>query len=250
MGDWEAAHEKCIMRGVQGASTPYTPLTTIRLLERIMATTDSTKILGIHFNKEFGAYRIDFNLRHNGTRIRRTRLLPRGMSADEARLILDSMRANAMREITGLAPVASGWSESIVKARGKPKSWFYTLYSTAKSRAKRKQRAFSLTHDDLTKMLLRSEGKCEVTGVCFRDRVIGSARMRPLIPSIDRKDWTAGYTMENCRIVCVAVNIAMFNWGEDLFKSLAIGYVVNQVIAPHALLFHVGGGQSFPRTIT
>ncbi len=44
---------------------------------------------------------------------------------------------------------------------------------------------------------------------------------RAFAPSIDRIDPEKPYTLDNCRLVMVAVNFAMNTWGEDTFLRLA-----------------------------
>jgi hypothetical protein len=45
--------------------------------------------------------------------------------------------------------------------------------------------------------------------------------MHPFAPSVDRRLSSGGYTEDNVRLVCVAVNFAMGQWGEDVFLHLA-----------------------------
>ena len=197
-----------------------------------MAAEDSSKTTGVYFDKQKGRYRVHFQLSQDGARLRRSRLLPKDTTLEEARLVAESMRASALRELVGIEPRHS-WQLTIERAAANKASWFHVLLKGAKQRAKAKNREFALTDADLIALLVRSGGKCEVTGLNFSDRVFGAAKMRPLIPSLDRMNSALGYTPTNCRIVCAAINIAMFNWGAEMFKSLAIGYVVNQVITPH-----------------
>lgn len=69
-------------------------------------------------------------------------------------------------------------------------------------------------------MWIRAAGACEVTGIPFSlDR--GESGRRPYAPSLDRRDSSGGYTSENCRLVCVAVNVAMNEWGAELLLRIA-----------------------------
>jgi hypothetical protein len=201
-----------------------------------MAAKDSTQRTGVYFNEEKGRYRVSFGLKRNGVRVRRSKLLPTGITLDEAHAIAESMRASAFRELSGLEP-NSGWLSTIRKASDTKGSWFHEMLWRARQRGREKGCAFRLTRESLTTLLIRSDGRCEVTGVAFSDRAAGRGRMRPLVPSLDRIIPVNGYTEENCRIVCAAINVAMFTWGEELFKSLAIGYLINRIIAPHAPIF-------------
>jgi hypothetical protein len=60
---------------------------------------------------------------------------------------------------------------------------------------------------------------------------IGGRRRKgrePFRPSIDRIDSSVGYVVGNCRVVLVAVNIAMSTWGEGLFLRIARAAVERQ----------------------
>lgn len=89
-----------------------------------------------------------------------------------------------------------------------------------KSRAKKKGMEFAISQNDLMEMLERSAGLCEVS-VPLVFGTIRNPEEAPWTPSIDRVDCSKGYTVDNCRIVCYAANVAMSNWGEDVLHKLA-----------------------------
>jgi hypothetical protein len=119
------------------------------------------------------------------------------------------------------------WPNEVERADRDPRSWFSKVLPAAEKRAKRKRQPFALSREDLRAICLRSSGCCEVTGLPFSMTGHGSSKMRPFAPSLDRIDSARGYESGNCRLVCAAVNIAMFSWGEELFRSIAVGYVTN-----------------------
>lgn len=203
-----------------------------------MADANSSKDTGVHFDTRKGRYRVQFKITSNGGRVRRSRLLPKDITLEEAQSIAEGMKASALRELCGIEPKL-GWVQIVDRAMASKASWLHEIYRRARQRARARNRVFALTLDELRDLLVRSGGKCEVTGIAFSQCVVGGARMRPLVPSLDRRDATAGYVKENCRIVCAAINVAMFTWGEQMFKNLALGYLINQVIAPHAEIFQV-----------
>jgi hypothetical protein len=79
---------------------------------------------------------------------------------------------------------------------------------------------FNLCADDVKELIERCGGLCAITRMPFRLEVIGERNQRPFAPSIDRIDSMKGYTRDNCRLVCVAVNYAMNSWGETVIHDL------------------------------
>jgi hypothetical protein len=66
-------------------------------------------------------------------------------------------------------------------------------------------------------------GRCALTGIGFDLRVVGTGQARrPFAPSLDRIDASAGYTRDNIRLVCQAVNFALNAFGEDVFREIAL----------------------------
>ena len=65
-------------------------------------------------------------------------------------------------------------------------------------------------------------GRCAVTGISFHLQSFPDALVKhPFAPSIDRKLSSGGYTPDNVRLVCIAANFGMGQWGEEVFLSLA-----------------------------
>jgi hypothetical protein len=95
------------------------------------------------------------------------------------------------------------------------------LLAVARGNAKRRRGLpFSLTQADVLQLLRSAGWRCSVTRTPFSlDRV---GNQRPYAPSIDRIDSAVGYVPENCRIVCVAANMAMNTWGESVLRTLAL----------------------------
>lgn len=93
------------------------------------------------------------------------------------------------------------------------------MLSEARAGASRRDIDFNLNLSDLRRIHKRSGGVCEVTGVKFSDEDWGGWR-RPFRMSIDRIDNREPYTLLNCRLVCVAANIAMGEWGEEVLVRM------------------------------
>jgi hypothetical protein len=70
--------------------------------------------------------------------------------------------------------------------------------------------------------LKKLKGNCEMTGLPFDLESGGKkGKYNPYAPSIDRKIPGSHYTPENCRMVLIAINIAVNAWGEEIYRKIA-----------------------------
>lgn len=97
-------------------------------------------------------------------------------------------------------------------------------FLSAKGRAKDKERDFSITLDWLLAKARRQGFRCELTGVRFFSEYDGPANRNPYAPSLDKIDPRGGYTPDNTRILCVAANIMLQDWGEDVLRTILRSY--------------------------
>jgi hypothetical protein len=105
------------------------------------------------------------------------------------------------------------------------------LFKYARRRAWNSKGAipFALSVDDVFARLREIDGKCAITGLPldFGRPLAGHAG--PFSPSIDRKIPEVGYVPNNIRIVCLAVNMALSFWGDDIFAVVADAYLRKRV---------------------
>lgn len=80
---------------------------------------------------------------------------------------------------------------------------------------------FWITLDEIIKLAERQKWRCAVSGLPFSLASIAGASRRPFAPSVDRICSAQGYYPKNVRIVCLAVNLAMNEWGEDTLGIIA-----------------------------
>lgn len=95
------------------------------------------------------------------------------------------------------------------------------LAINARSRAKAKKLPYDLD-EHLDAINARAKGVCELTGIPFRTQ---SGPVTWDSPSIDRIKPELGYVYSNIRFVLHAVNMALGNWGEGVFETIAKAYV-------------------------
>jgi len=77
---------------------------------------------------------------------------------------------------------------------------------------------------DMTRGWLKGKlfaGTCELSGRGFVLEGSSKYRVHPFSPSVDRIDSSRGYTEENCRMVLSCINIAINEWGYDLYMQIA-----------------------------
>jgi hypothetical protein len=163
-------------------------------------------------------------------RVRFRRLMPANTSRVEAEALAAKM-THEMCVKSALVKTADGWDNYIAGLSIAPKSWLYATMKNMEQRAKIRGIECSLSIQQLRDVLLRSRGRCELTGLRFTREWVGGARTRPYFHSVDRIDSAKGYTLDNVRVVCFAANIAMNAWGEEVFAELARGLVFNRYSA-------------------
>lgn len=99
--------------------------------------------------------------------------------------------------------------------------WVREMYRITERNAKRRGIPFALTRQEFKTIVERSEGRCMMTGIEFEfERYEGSCR-RPFAPSLDRINAANGYSAENCRLICVIVNLALNQWGTGPLMRVA-----------------------------
>ena len=98
------------------------------------------------------------------------------------------------------------------------------LLDSARARARLSGEPFTITAEDLNVLWRRGGGRCEMTGLQFSRQSINGCRRAPYKPSLDRIKRGAGYTPENVRLVCVWVNAALNEWGEEVFKTMVAAF--------------------------
>jgi len=167
-------------------------------------------------------------------RVRLRKLLPPGTTEGAAVAAAAKMEADLLSQALAVAGV-DGWAAYVQALYEDRRSWLHVAVAKARTRSKGKGRGFSLTPETLREAMLRSKGRCEVTGLRFQVKDAALARQRPFMHSVDRIKSDLGYETTNIRIVCCAVNIALNAWGETVFAEMATGYVFNKYSAFNVL---------------
>jgi len=100
------------------------------------------------------------------------------------------------------------------------------LYMKSKKRAEEEYKVeFKITKEFISKLL--DSGKCAITNIPIRYE-LNKSGLNPFRPSLDRIDSTKGYTEDNIRIVCIAANYALNEFGIDIFDKICKTYLENK----------------------
>lgn len=103
------------------------------------------------------------------------------------------------------------------------------VFAKTKARAKTTGTVYELTEEDEKTIVLRSNGVCEVSGIPFSLARNDSAFRAPYLMSVDRINSSIGYTLANTRLVCVAVNWALSDWGIGVFDRICAAYIARKI---------------------
>jgi hypothetical protein len=104
-------------------------------------------------------------------------------------------------------------------------SWAARMFSKAKTNASSRGLKFDLTLIQFKELLHSCNGRCSVTGISLASFNEAS----PYKPSLDRIDSSKHYSLDNCRIVCSVVNIAMNKWGEKVLEKIGVAFVLKRM---------------------
>lgn len=138
-----------------------------------------------------------------------------GLSRDEAEALAQYQRILDGEDPAGIVDPPGAWLAPYVDQ----------LYRRSKARASMADIYFSLTRDDIREMGEAQNWCCFMTGIRFsRDRT-ENAHARAFSPSLDRINCRKGYQRDNVRLVCVSVNYALNEFGEEVFRKIATAYV-------------------------
>lgn len=98
------------------------------------------------------------------------------------------------------------------------------LIAAARTRSRNKGTYFAL--DGFAEELQRriDAGRCEISGVDFDL----SPGRKPNSPSLDRINPSLGYTPENVRVICHALNAALGDWGESGLAPIIAGWMLQK----------------------
>lgn len=186
----------------------------------------------IYFDKKLERWKfeIDRRIENNGTkkRLRKVKTLPAGTTYEAAVKIANAYEAE-MFEKNQTIKGSDGWDSYVDSLLEDKQSWLYKTLASCRHRSESLGRDFKLTPLQLASKMRDTKGRCEVTGLLFtKNKAETRVRQRPFIHSVDRIDSSKGYSQENIRIVCFSVNMAMSNWGEQVFSEIAVGFVLNK----------------------
>lgn len=125
--------------------------------------------------------------------------------------------------------------KSYHKNKDKNKGYYFRkpilsiILDSCKQRSKINSYQFELDMEYLQELYENQGGKCAVTGIEFSLDKNPSFRKRPFAPSLDRVDCNLGYIKSNVRFVCVVVNIAINEFGDQVFDKMCKSYVENTI---------------------
>jgi hypothetical protein len=102
------------------------------------------------------------------------------------------------------------------------------VFTRSRKNATTRNIPFDITREEFNALVEESKGFCMVSGMPFNHLWQGRGTRRPFAPSLDRIDSKIGYTKENCRMVCIIVNLALNDWGIYPLEIMAEAIVAKK----------------------
>lgn len=100
------------------------------------------------------------------------------------------------------------------------------LAQMAKNRARSKGLDYNIDGDYLISLWNETDGCCALTGRQLRLEAWGSkGQVHPDAPSVDRINPKKGYVKGNVRLITYHLNVALSEYGTDIFESLVKSYM-------------------------
>lgn len=103
-------------------------------------------------------------------------------------------------------------------------TWARAMLQRARGRSRSDGIACTLDLNKVVELGESQQWRCALTGLAFSTSRLNGSRLAPLAPSMDRIDSTKGYEEGNCRIVVLAINIALNEWGDEIFGTLIAAF--------------------------
>ena len=110
------------------------------------------------------------------------------------------------------------------------------LFAGWRQNAKTRGHDFFITREDVLSKLREQRYLCAVSSMPFSlaRHKNEKTKRRPYAPSVDRINSNIGYSVDNIRVVCVCVNLAMQDWGDEVITRMAV-YSVRKMLASGTL---------------
>lgn len=102
----------------------------------------------------------------------------------------------------------------------------YDLWRRAKHRAEKSGRTFEVTAEQLANLIANTT-RCPYTGQPIDLTPMEGVKRNPWGPSVDRKDSSKGYTLDNIEITSLWWNLAKNEWPPEIMQAALDGLRAN-----------------------
>jgi hypothetical protein len=104
------------------------------------------------------------------------------------------------------------------------------MFQNARVRARTSNLEFNIDKEFLIELFKLQNNRCALTGLPFKysDNDKNMCHRRPFAASLDRINCKKGYTKDNVRLVCIIVNFALCEFGDEAFDEMCESYIINK----------------------
>jgi hypothetical protein len=119
------------------------------------------------------------------------------------------------------------WRTEVELNSADSRGWIDRMHASLVDRG-RQRRCAVMSKSQLKHLLLSTNGKCSISGMELR--LASEARRDPMKASVDRINCSGGYEFDNCRIVCLVVNVSLNSWGLDATLRMSRALVGRELL--------------------
>lgn len=124
----------------------------------------------------------------------------------------------------------AAWTDLLMSANHE--RFVYELWNAARLRSVGAGDGFELGEDDIRRLMARSGGRCELSGIPFEAGELTMVPRMAFVPRVALVDVRQPARYDNCRLVAACVEHAEKVWGAGVLRHVALTFLHRRLVQP------------------